>query len=107
MSTVTAMESMIGSPLAYNQETFLENRRKFSQEELTKYMGRWVAWSPDEKSIVASVPSSGGLEQLDELVRAAGEDPEDCTIEGIPSDSVDIPLHEDTREILHRIDEVS
>ena len=45
-----------------------------------------MAWSPDGKRLVAT---SKNPEALDDLIRAADEDPEKCPVTGIPeSDSV-------------------
>lgn len=51
-----------------NMQEHLRNRRSFPLEELAKHRGEWVTWSPDA---------------LDDWVRAAGKNPEDCPIEGI------------------------
>lgn len=65
---------------------YLENRRQFPPSELERYSGKYVAWSRDGTRIVAT---SADLEALDRDVRAAGEDPAQCVIEGIPAyDSV-------------------
>lgn len=64
----------------------LKNRLQFPLTELAQYAGEYVAWSPDGTRIVAS---SRDLEVLEDLIRAAGENPEECVVEGIPdSDSV-------------------
>jgi len=63
-----------------NRRKFLENRQKFPLEELAKHLGKWVAWSPDGGRILASAADPGDLE---ELVRAAGENPVQCVLEGI------------------------
>ena len=60
---------------------FLRNRARFSLQELAKYRGRFVAWSPDGTRIVASCDHE---EDLDRLVRAAGEKPEDCIVGAVP-----------------------
>jgi hypothetical protein len=60
---------------------YLENRPRFPLDELAKYRGTWIAWSPDGTRIVAS---STDPDKLDELVQVAGEDPMYCTVEGIP-----------------------
>jgi hypothetical protein len=61
---------------------FLEHRVAFSAEALAPYAGRWIAWSPDGGSIVAAADAP---EDLDDRIRAAGEDPEWCVVEGIPT----------------------
>ena len=67
-------------------QEYLKNRLAFPLEELANHRGEWVAWSPDGTRLVAT---SRDLDALDNLVRAAGEDPENCPIEGIPdADSV-------------------
>jgi hypothetical protein len=61
---------------------FLERRAAFPPEALARYAGRWVAWSPDGARVVAD---SEAPEDLDDLIRSAGEDPERCVVEGIPA----------------------
>jgi hypothetical protein len=65
-----------------NMQDYLKNRLVFPLEELAKHRGEWVAWSPDGTRLVAS---SRDTDALDDLVRAAGENPEKCPIEGIPA----------------------
>jgi hypothetical protein len=60
---------------------YLRGRVAFPLAELAKHRGEWVAFSPDGRRVVAA---SRDPEVLDDLVRAAGEDPEECPIEGIP-----------------------
>jgi hypothetical protein len=62
---------------------FLANRAAFPVEELAKYAGQWVAWSPDGSRVAAH---SADPETLDALLRANGDDPAVCVIEGIPAD---------------------
>jgi hypothetical protein len=62
---------------------FLANRAAFPIEELAKYAGQWVAWSPDGTRVAASAAQP---DLLDCLLRAGGEDPAGCVVEGIPSD---------------------
>ncbi len=69
-----------------DMQEYLKNRLQFPLAELAQYAGEYVAWSPDGTRIVAS---SRDLEVLEDLLCAAGEDPEECVVEGIPdSDSV-------------------
>ncbi len=62
---------------------FLANRAAFPVEELAKYAGQWVAWSPDGTRVAASALSP---EILDGILEATGEDPALCVVEGIPDD---------------------
>ena len=64
-----------------NMQEYLKNRVAFPLEELANHRGEWVAWSPDGARIVAATRDP---DALDDLIRAAGADPEDCPIEGIP-----------------------
>jgi hypothetical protein len=61
---------------------FLEHRAAFPPEALARFAGRWLAWSPDGARIVAD---SEAPEELYDRIRAAGEDPERCVVEGIPA----------------------
>lgn len=64
---------------------FLTNRARFSAEELLKYAGQWVAWNRDGSRVAASAANP---ELLDDLLRAVGEDPAYCVVEGIPGEEV-------------------
>jgi len=64
-------------------QEFLKNRLAFPPEELAKHRGEWVAWSPDGTRLVAT---SRDPDALDDLVRAAGEDPAECCVLGIPDE---------------------
>jgi len=67
------------------RRTFLANRAAFPLEDLAKYAGQWVAWSPDGTRIAASAPSP---EFLDGILEASGEEPSLCVVEGIPGDEL-------------------
>src|SRR5271157_2718358 len=61
---------------------FLEHRAALPAGALTPYAGRWIAWGPDGARIVAV---SQAPEDLDDRIPAAGEDPERCVVEGVPT----------------------
>ena len=54
---------------------FIANRQKIPLEELDKYAGQWVAWSPDGTHIIAG---ANDLDELWQAVIAAGYDPQEC-----------------------------
>jgi hypothetical protein len=61
---------------------FLERRAALPAEALARHAGRWIAWSPDGARIVAEADAA---EDLEDRVRAAGEDPQRCVVEWIPA----------------------
>ncbi len=67
--------------LSMNMHEYLRNRHAFPLDELAKHRGEWVAWSPDGRRLVAT---SHDPAALDDLVCSAGENPENCLVEGIP-----------------------
>jgi hypothetical protein len=54
---------------------------EFSREELEKHRGHWLAFTADGRRLIAS---SSTLKELDQLVRAAGADPEEVLLDRIP-----------------------
>ena len=64
---------------------FQDNRGRIPVAELRKYRGQWVAISPDGRRIIAG---SDDLVALDQLIVAAGEDPERVALERIECDDV-------------------
>ena len=64
-----------------NPQVYRENRAQFPLAELMKHRGRWVAFSPDGRRIIAS---SEDLVALDNLIVAEGENPEHVAIPGVP-----------------------
>ncbi len=53
-------------------DEFRLNQSRFPREELEKYNGQYVAWSPDGARILAADPDPF---RLDALLAAAGHDP--------------------------------
>lgn len=68
-----------------NLEQFVKNRNAFLPEELDRYTGKHVAWSPDGTRILASDPDP--LKVL-AAVRALGYDPAETPIEDIPREDI-------------------
>jgi uncharacterized protein DUF5678 len=65
---------------------FAAKRRPFPLDELAKYAGQYVAWSPDGAQIVASGPTE---EAVEAKLQAAGIAPSQVVGEFIPAaDSV-------------------
>jgi hypothetical protein len=64
-------------------EQFVKNRNAFPTDELDRYIGQHVAWSPDGARILASDPDP--LRVL-AAVKALGYDPAETPIEDIPSE---------------------
>ena len=60
-----------------------ENRAAFPADELAKCRGQWVAFSRDGRRIIAAAPD---LIELDALLVAQGEDPEQAALEFIDVD---------------------
>ena len=56
---------------------FRRNQRLVPREELEKYNGQYVAWSPDGKVIVAAHVDPL---QLDQILRDSGHDPEELLV---------------------------
>jgi hypothetical protein len=76
------MQSDLTSYLEKRRE-LLANRTKFPLDELATYAGQWIAWSPDGARIIAHATDPRAL---DDLIRAVGEDPAGCLVEGIPAE---------------------
>ena len=60
---------------------FLRNRHQFPNDELDKYAGQYVAWSPDGTKIIAG--NADPIRLIAEI-DAAGYDHEQTLIESIP-----------------------
>lgn len=62
---------------------FQENRQRFAPEELAKYAGRYVAWSPDGTSILASHTDEL---QLARAIQTAGYNSAEVLIAFVPAE---------------------
>jgi hypothetical protein len=60
---------------------FDKNRAAFPPEELLQYRGKYIAWSPDGKRIVASDEDPS---RLDDLVQELGYDPSEVVFSSVP-----------------------
>ena len=72
---------------AVDVQTFQKNRARFSWEDLKAYDGQWVGFSADGCRIVASATD---LAELDALIRAAGENPEEVWLERVLFDDASL-----------------
>jgi hypothetical protein len=61
---------------------FLTNRTQVSPAEIEKYAGKYVAWSPDGKQIIAA--NEDPL-QVVAAVKSAGYDPAECVLSSVPA----------------------
>jgi hypothetical protein len=61
-----------------------ENRAAFPAADLAKYRGQWVAFSVDGRRIVAG---AADLVELDTLLLAMGENPEQVALECVDSEA--------------------
>ncbi len=66
-----------------DMNVFYENRNRFALEELAKYRGRYVAWSPDGTAIL---DSDEDMLRLDERLKAAGWDLSEIVVSNIPDE---------------------
>jgi Family of unknown function (DUF5678) len=60
---------------------FRQNRAAFPLTELIKYQGKWIAFDPDGTKVIAVAKT---IAEVDQLVQAAGYDPEEVAFEGVP-----------------------
>jgi len=65
------------------------NRASFPRSELDKHRGLWIAFSPNGTRIVASGKT---LDQVNQQVVAAGEDPNEVVLERVPAPEDDVCL---------------
>ena len=64
-----------------DMQVFQKNRRQFPPEELAKFTGQYVAWSPDGTRILAADEDEL---RLDNTIEAAGYDPAEILIAFVP-----------------------
>ncbi|MBI1914064.1 MAG: hypothetical protein HYS12_04915 [Planctomycetes bacterium] len=68
-----------------DMQQLLRNRQRFPPEELARYVGQYVAFSPDGTRIVAS---DEDLARLDAKIKAAGYDPAETLVSAVPAEDV-------------------
>ena len=61
---------------------FMKNRAVFPEEELMKYAGQWIAWSPDGTAIVAHSAESDTA--VYDTLKANGYDIGKCCVSYVP-----------------------
>jgi Family of unknown function (DUF5678) len=58
----------------FDSDLFIRNRNKWTYEELLPYLGHWVAWNLDGKSIVAHYDTLKEVIDACEVLGLQGED---------------------------------
>ena len=64
-----------------DMQQFLTNRQQFPPSELTKYAGKYIAWSPDGTRILAS---DDDLEKVAAAVQDQGYDSSEIVLSSVP-----------------------
>ena len=72
-----------------NTKEYRTNRAQFPRDELARYSGQWVAFSPDGRHVVAG---NEELERLGERLLADGVDLQQVVFEYVPGPSDDSTL---------------
>jgi hypothetical protein len=65
-----------------DMQQFLANRCQFPPEELARFAGKYVAWSPDGTRILTS---DDELEKVAATILAQGIDPDEVVLGFVPS----------------------
>ena len=63
-------------------------RLEFPEEELLRYAGQWIAWSPDGTAIVANSAESEAV--VYQTLQARGYDLAKCCVGYVDADAVDL-----------------
>jgi hypothetical protein len=61
---------------------YLQNRTRVSAAELEKYAGKYIAWSPDGKNIIAADDDPMNVVAV---LKSAGYDPAECVLSTVPA----------------------
>jgi hypothetical protein len=62
-------------------QQFLANRSRFPPNELARYLGKYIAWSPDGTRILAG---DDDLERVAAAVEDQGYDPSEIVLSSVP-----------------------
>jgi len=66
-------------------QSYRDQRQRISPDELARHLGKWAAFSRDGSRIVASCET---LEQLENKLIAAGDNPQELVYEFIGADEI-------------------
>lgn len=64
-----------------DMQEFLRNRQEFPSEELAKYRGKYIAWSPDGKKVIASDKDPMNVIAA---IKGYGYNEADCVLSSVP-----------------------
>jgi hypothetical protein len=65
-----------------DMRVFLQNRGQVSPAELEKYAGKYVAWSPDGRQILAA---DDDPMKVVAALKSMGYDPTECVLSSVPA----------------------
>ena len=60
--------------VVFDHDAYIENRNRWTYEQFEPYLGHWVAWNLDGKSIVAHARDLGELFRMLEQAGVGGEE---------------------------------
>jgi hypothetical protein len=70
-----------GRNASVDMQQFLRNRQQFPPDELARYAGKYIAWSPDGTRILAS---DDDLAKVAKAVEDQGYDPSELVLSSVP-----------------------
>jgi len=66
--------SQTSNRVVFDHDTYIDNRNRWTYEQFEPYLGHWVAWNLDGKSIVAHARELGEVLRLLDRAGVGGEE---------------------------------